>query len=523
MGTKFGLNRFDKNTQSFIRIKQKNNTPLNERYVKTIKKASNDKCWIGFENELCLLQKKSNKLFNIDDEFKHSNSINGKKEILSFLESKDGKTWLGTDDGVYIFDEQKQDFDLLPNTSGLNIFSIYQLKNENILLGTNNGLLHLVDGSPVIQKYDHQSQSSFSLSNNKIRAVLEDENGILWIGTESGLNKYDPYFSQFNTTRLNELGSNDFTSNKVWAIDKTNDGCLWLGSEGGLYCLDDNLKIKEHYYQKNTSLSSISFISIAKQTDGNLWLGTFDGGLVFFDRKKKKFKKIDHYPKSSEEINTSMVRTLLLSKDEKILWIGTDRGLNRLSLIDQEISVYQFHSKDGSNIKANSITHIYEDKNKMLWVGSEGGLICFEYERDHYRVLKHNPKNPNSISHDFVRKIIQSNDSTIWIGTSRGLNRCDANKMIFKERITVKDGLSNDVINSIEEDSIGFLWLATNKGLSKFNPDTKKILNFDYNDGLQSNEFHTNASFKDQDGFLYFGGINAVSYTHLTLPTICSV
>ena len=470
IGTKFGLNRFDKNTESFFRIKQNKNTSLNERYVRTINKATNDKCWIGFENQLYLFQKETNKLLDLTEELGHSNSINGKKQILSFLETVDGKSFLGTDDGLYIFDEQKQDFILFPNTSGHAIYSSYQTKNGNILLGTNKGLL-MLDGFLLSQKYDPQAEFSFSLSNNKIRTILECDNGILWVGTESGLNKFDPYFSQFNTTRLNELGSNDFTSNKVWVIDKTNNGRLWLGTEGGLYGLDKNLKIIEHFNQKNTTVSSVSFISIAKQNDGNLWLGTKEGELVFFDRNKNKFKKIEHDPKTSKNNSSSLVKILLLSKDEKSLWIGTNRGLNRLSLFDHKISVQQFHSKDGSNIKANSITHLYEDKNNMVWVGSEGGLVCYEYEKDYYQVLKHDPENPNTISHDYVRNIMQSNDSTVWIGTSRGLNRCDAKKMIFKERLTVEDGLLNDVIHSIEEDSMGFLWLVTNKGCLLYTSD----------------------------------------------------
>lgn len=507
VGTKYGLNQFDPNTQKFKRIESKTTGELKKKFVKSIYKTSDNKYWIGYEDELCLFDKASKKLIQPTNSFGRLISTKGGKNILAFLEDRHGKLWMGTDKGVNIFDNEKQDFVLIPKTEHMMIFNFCQAADGSLWIGTNMGLCHIVNGAMQIQNYQHKPISSFSLSNNNIHSVLEDENGIMWIGTGSGLNKYSAYFSQFNTTRINEFNLNDFTSNKVWAIDKTSDGLLWIGSEGGLFGLNNQLELEAKYDKKNTSLTSVSFNSISKQADGNLWLGTYGGGLVFFDRKKNKFKNFHHNPNDDKTISSDVVKNLLLSKDETVLWVGTPKGLNRISLIDNKVSLHQFHSKDGLNIKANSITHLYEDQNNMLWVGTEGGLICYEYEKDFYRIFKHSMVDSNSISHDFIRTITQTNDKTIWVGTSKGLNKWNDEKMNF-ERYTVENGIANDVIYSIEEDSNNILWLGTNQGLSKFNPSNKEVINFDYHDGLQSNEFNTNASFKDQEGILYFGGIN---------------
>jgi diguanylate cyclase (GGDEF)-like protein len=70
------------------------------------------------------------------------------------------------------------------------------------------------------------------------------------------------------------------------------------------------------------------------------------------------------------------------------------------------------------------------------------------------------------------------------------------------------DGLANNVVYRIEEDNDGGIWLSTNFGLSNFNPNTKTFKNYNMDDGLQSNEFNADASFKSKDGELFFGGIN---------------
>ncbi len=509
IGTKFGLNRFDPDKQAFTRIEPNLETPLDRKFVKSIYQTSDSKFWVGFEKELCQFNKETNKIIAFNGEFRSQGSMEAVNHLLSFFEDRSGVLWIGTLHGLYYYDKRKENIQLLSHTDDMAFLSFFLGNNGRIWVGTDKGLFYMDENSIDLKTNDpnYNLLKLSGLSNNIVYSVRECKNGILWAGTANGLYKYDAYSGQFNTTRLNEFETNDFRSNKVWAIEKTNDDLLWIGTENGLYALDDQLQTKVKYKEENTNLPIVSFSSIAKQKNGNLWLGTLGGGLVYFDRRKNKFENFNHQINNPKTISSNVIKGLFLSKDEKILWIGTPKGLNQMSLPDQKISLHQFHSKDGSNIKANSITHIFEDQNKKLWIGTEGGLICYEHERDFYRMFKHDLKNPNSISHDFIRTVFQSKDGIIWVGTSCGLNRWNADKLIF-ERFMVEDGLSNDMIYSIEEDSKGFLWLSTNKGITKFDPKTVECLNFSYHDGLQSNEFITNSSFKDQDGSLYFGGIN---------------
>jgi two-component sensor histidine kinase len=100
----------------------------------------------------------------------------------------------------------------------------------------------------------------------------------------------------------------------------------------------------------------------------------------------------------------------------------------------------------------------------------------------------------------------------LWVGTGgNGLNRMDM--LTGKSTLfSTKDGLPINVVYGILPDDDGNLWMSTNKGLSCFNPVKKTFRNFDYKDGLQSNEFNRGAYCRTKDGTLFFGGINGFNY-----------
>ncbi len=111
-----------------------------------------------------------------------------------------------------------------------------------------------------------------------------------------------------------------------------------------------------------------------------------------------------------------------------------------------------------------------------------------------------------------VQNIFLDSKKRYWVGTNKGLDLLTEEGTF--ERITNHDGLSNDKISAIEEDDQGNLWISTKKGLIKFNYETDKTRTYQVSDGLQSNEFGYNVSFKDEDGLLYFGGGKGLNVFH---------
>jgi len=155
------------------------------------------------------------------------------------------------------------------------------------------------------------------------------------------------------------------------------------------------------------------------------------------------------------------------------------------------------------------------DSSGNIWLGTSEGLLRFSLAHRGWSVFKNKPYEPNSVSSNVIFSLCldpAQPNKYLWIGTGGGgLNRMDmqTGKCLF---FSTKDGLPNDVIYGILPDDEGNLWMSTNKGLSSFNLEKHHFRNFDYKDGLQSNEFNRGAYCRTRDGCLFFGGVNGFNY-----------
>lgn len=162
-------------------------------------------------------------------------------------------------------------------------------------------------------------------------------------------------------------------------------------------------------------------------------------------------------------------------------------------------------------------------------MGTTEGLLRFSLRDRRWTVYQSGTNNPSSLSSNLIYSLCLDSlqpKKYLWIGTGGGLNRMD---MLTGGCIafSVKDGLPNNVIYGVLNDDDGNLWMSTNKGLCCFAPQRQTFKNFDYKDGLQSNEFNKGAYLRTQDGCLFFGGVNGFNYfypreilNNMTVPQI---
>ncbi len=118
----------------------------------------------------------------------------------------------------------------------------------------------------------------------------------------------------------------------------------------------------------------------------------------------------------------------------------------------------------------------------------------------------------HGLSNNDVLSLCRDSKNHLWIGTSGGLNYKSLESSTQPViRYSQSDGLLNNTIHGILEDDMGRIWISTNEGLSLFNYSDRSFKNFDWNDGLQNNEFTDGAVFKSPVSHkLYFGGIDGV-------------
>lgn len=331
------------------------------------------------------------------------------------------------------------------------------------------------------------------LSNNYVVGITQDKQGIIWIATRSGLNRFDGReFRIFNKADENSINGNEL--NTVYA-DPT-DNLIWIATaRQGLNVFDcKTYKFSSFTHDPNDpySLSSNGPTDIKSDPKGNLWIATYDGGIDYFDKYSRKFH---HYNQSNVKgLPSNMVWSI--SDDHKgNLYIAHDHdGMSILSLKSRTARNFRHDPDNPASIPDNKVSCVFIDSYNNVWVGTEKGLSLFNPDDGKFTVFHNIPGNKNSISNDFISCIHETADKKLLIGTVlNGLNTFDLKQMFFVhspdklqfEQISSGNNdneLSNPYVKSIFNDTYGNIWVSTYGGGVNFISNRKPIFNtYQYN------------------------------------------
>jgi ligand-binding sensor domain-containing protein/tRNA A-37 threonylcarbamoyl transferase component Bud32 len=348
-------------------------------------------------------------------------------------QTRDGRLWIGTDNGVYVFNGNKMDRITLGSGMNESIICFLEDRDFNLWVGTENGLYRIASGQ--IQKLI----GTQGLGNNLIYSLCEDNEGSIWVGTiDGGLWQLrDEKITTF--TSLEGLGGD-----LVRSLHGTSNGKLWIGGQGDyLSCLYNG------HFEKNrlpTQLLGGSICSIETDNTPSVWLGT-NRGLFHF--QQGRFLEIS-MPISAK---TEGVETRCVLKDRASrLWVGTwGKGLG---LFEKGKWIW-YTTEQG--LAGSHISCMYEDLKGTLWVGSEMGL---DFLPAHGSGAFSAEPNFNGCQ---VVSLFQDRGRALWVGTySQGL------KVLQNGRIgsvTIDQGLFDNRVYAILEDNNANLWLSSERGI----------------------------------------------------------
>jgi signal transduction histidine kinase/ligand-binding sensor domain-containing protein len=569
-----GLDRFDRDEERFTHYQHDpgDARSLSSDYVRAVYQDQEGVLWIGTEGGgLDRFEPETETFIHYRADPKDPHSLSN-DIVWAIHQDLEGTLWIGTDGGLNRLDRQKEQFvhyktssNNLNSLSSNSVSAIYEDQSGVLWVGTLGGGLNEFDPSAERFIRHQASYGPYSLSNDYVRAIYQDREGTLWVGTDWGLNKLDHKSRRFTRYFSNFSDPTSLSSNLIWSIYEDRSGVLWIGTSGGginkfnrsterfvhyqadlgdLYSLSDNFvrafcqdpedkevlwvgtaggldkldlnrgRITSYQtnYRDPDSLSHNVVRAIHADQSGVLWIGTEGGGLNKFDRSMEHFTHYRSIPGDPYSLSDDTVLAVYGDR-AGVLWIGTmNGGLNRFDHSTERFIHYQHNPYDPYSLSSNEVRAIYEDRTGVLWVGTGGGGLD-QFDRQAERFIRYvlQRNQPQSLSDDTVLSIYEDHSGVLWVGTAGGgLNKLDRKSGTFTH-YREQDGLPNDVIYGILEDGRGYLWLSTNKGLSRFNPRTEAFVNYDKDDGLQSNEFNGGAYYQSSDGEMFFGGINGFS------------
>ncbi len=407
------------------------------------------------------------------------------KHVLAFLKNDERSVWIGTGNGIYLFDHRDQ---------------------------------------RILRKILYTEENKNGLSNGTVQALLKISKDQLLVGTANYPNLIDLAEQPFKNISKNQRGDHLLNDNVIFSIYKDGDA-LWIGtSDGGL-----NLIRKDKtYYFKHTENTKDGFSGtvvraiVKDTTHQRLWLATTRGlnmiDLKTFDPENPKFTVLQHDPSNENSINGDFLKDLALDKHNNLWGATYGHGIFRLvykSKNDYTITRFQNSITSPNSLKNDFTDCIKVDKENTLWIGTQGGLSRLQFRAGEYQqpIFTNFSKIENdstSLVHNSVYDILIDEKERMWLGTRHGFSRYLGNGT-FKSW-TQQEQFSNDVVYSIQDDNEGNLWMGTNEGIVQYDPQNNNFKQFGIEDGIQSKEFDIHARFKDNNGLIYLGGIGGVTY-----------
>ena len=531
-----GLNKFVAASNKFTCLK---NNPddinsISDNNVTVVFEDSKKNLWIGtFKDGL-------NKFDPVSENFTRFHNIESDPNSLSndnvtgICEDVYGNLWISTLGGGLnkcTYDEQNdkasfRNFKYNPRNpksiSSNNVTTLYLDRERLIWVGTWGGGLNKLVFDPNISEisflhYKHDNLDIFSLEDNNVNCIYEDNSGMFWISTGgAGLHMVDKRQKQFKLYANEPNNPFSLSSTSIWSVFETKDGTRWAGTgDGGLNKLEkgSNRFVRYLHDPLNPySLSNNSVSAIYEDKFDELWVGTWNGGLNKFDRKTNKFIKYKHDLKNRNSISDNQIYTITEDSSGNI-WIGTSSGgLNKFNRKDESFTHYKHNPNDVNSICSDNISELHTDQNGNLLIAAKVGLDAFDSVNEkfiHFNLSSDNSKPNKKIR---VTSLRQSKIGILWIGTyDQGLLKYDMQKGVIKA-YTTKDGLPIDYITGIIEDDNSILWVSTPIGVTKFNPMEETMRTYIYEDGIQGIGKMT--PFKCNIGELMFGGVKGLSVFH---------
>lgn len=342
----------------------------------------------------------------------------------------------------------------------------------------------------------------FQSELTNVNCFTQDEQGLIWIGTNRGLYSFDGYLTQQHFTRGLVLGmtihSMLFINSDILCLG-TNQGILfynikkdsyesvnvegsfdvrsiirlgdilWLGTLDGLYKYNiEKRRIESSRLQENVGLPHKTIYSIIKLQDNSVYVGTYDG-FCKYNSKTKLFEKIE-LPLDSRRSN-SFVNSLLEDKVNSCIWIGTEGALYKYNLSTKRLDdINLFHN--------NSIKSLLLDLDNNLLLGTDNGLYIYNLKTGNVQHEVHDSRNVKSLIDNIIWSIFADKDNNIWLGTDYGVSYYDPNKLfqsIFLSQIT-NSGNGNRFYSMLK-DSQNNYWLGGSNGLIFTNSLTEKSSN----------------------------------------------
>ena len=524
-GTESGLNKFDGYHFTVYIPVEGDPDSISNSWINVLLTDRSGKLWIGTENGLNRYVYSTDSFIRYFHDPSDPHSLSSPR-VFALYEDSSGRLWIGTDNGLNLFDRTANRFIRYchdpANPTSLSYNQVRAITEDSrgyIWVGTVGGGLNRLDpatGRFTRIRRDPTAPPGRTLPDDYILSLLitatpeprhlesnqsPESNEIhetLWIGTSySGLVAYDLTTGEFTSYRHDPANPTSISDNYVNCIipdfsDKA--GTASYGTAGSVPTTGSAPAGAASSASSKASVSGPSAPSgrsvpvTATATTSppatpptSLWVGTNAGGLCQFIPSRGVFISYRHLNHDPLSLADDRVVSLYLAP-ERILWVGTYRGISQLNLHRQNFMRFLSDPFNPASLSHPEVRSFYETDSGLLYVGTDGGgLDVFDENRLRIKNYRHDPANHISLSSNRVFCLAGDRQGFIWVGTIGGglsrLNPATSTFTRYYHNPQDPTSLPDNMIRSLFVDSRDRLWVGSNgSGLAFYERSTGRFL-----------------------------------------------
>jgi signal transduction histidine kinase/ligand-binding sensor domain-containing protein len=342
---------------------------------------------------------------------------------------------------------------------------------------------------------------SQGLSQTRVSQIIQDDEGYIWFGTQHGANRFDGH--SYRVFKSDPSSPNSLSGSFIFALFKARNGVVWVGSDQGLDAFDKGTETFKHYALDE---SNPVVLHISDDPEGNLWLATADGlyrldpktgavlayrsnagdqtSLASSDIKSTGFDRegtfwvvnsqgLDAFDRASGKVTARIplqdsVREFYFHEDKfGVFWIvhGSGNGLATYDRKTNEVTQYSFYN---DKIKGSNLTGVYailETRDGTIWMATMGaGLLKYDRENKRFIAYQNIPGDPESISENRVIALFQDAEGNVWTGLhALPPNFFPVTPLPFqgyRPSTPFSNAFGETLVNAVFSDSRGRIWMG---------------------------------------------------------------
>lgn len=341
------------------------------------------------------------------------------------------------------------------------------------------------------------------LSQNSVKAMMQDSEGYLWIGTDDGLNRYNAYdVTIFRHKREDSLSIID---NQIESIYEDTNHNIWVGTIAGVSIFDRKTQTFKSFYKKEgkeNTLVDNNVRAITEDKEGFIWLGT-QNGLSKYDYNNNSFTNYVASENDSLLLGSNTINALKVDNSNN-LWIGTSNGLNKWDSGRKPQQLYRYYHytdyTDSTKLFGGSINDILITQSGNIWIATGGAFNLYKQETDNFERFIYNNKPTN------IQSLVEGTEGYLWGAGSDFIYKLNIDKKeVIKYRLPFEDLEAMPAIVRTKENII---WVASrNLGAIKYDPLTSQFKYYYQEIGNENSLPHRNvwSGIKDSEGFVWVG------------------